>query len=101
MFFVLVLIWKFNGSFTAPAAAYAAANNLTFVPSAHGTTGPLHNSFSKFISDGQKPWLSALDALGVPKIQEAVCFSNPFLDDLSHPDSLEEKMSGRGWLQLP
>ncbi|KAJ7787676.1 GMC oxidoreductase [Mycena olivaceomarginata] len=59
-------------TFTHPDPAYAAENNLTFIPSAHGISGPLHNSFSKFISDGQKPWLSALDALGVHKIEDAL-----------------------------
>ncbi|KAJ7872785.1 GMC oxidoreductase [Mycena olivaceomarginata] len=59
-------------TFTHPDPAYAVENNLTFIPSAHGTSGPLHNSFSKFISDGQKPWLSALDSLGVHKIEDAL-----------------------------
>ncbi|KAJ6595081.1 GMC oxidoreductase [Mycena vulgaris] len=59
-------------TFTHPDLAYAEANNLTFIPSAHGSTGPVHNSFSKFISDGQKPWLSALETLGVHKIEDAL-----------------------------
>ncbi|TDL20220.1 alcohol oxidase [Rickenella mellea] len=59
-------------TFTHPPPAYAAANNLTFISSAHGASGPVHNSFSSFISDGQKPWLTALGDLGVPKIQEAL-----------------------------
>ncbi|KAJ7688579.1 GMC oxidoreductase [Mycena rosella] len=59
-------------TFTHPDPAYAAANNLTFIDSAHGKTGPVHNSFSRFISDGQKPWLSALETLGVQKIEDAL-----------------------------
>ncbi|KAF8173186.1 GMC oxidoreductase [Mycena galopus ATCC 62051] len=59
-------------TFTHPDPAYAAANNLTFIPSAHGTSGPVHTSFSKFISDAQKPWLSAFGALGVNKIEDAL-----------------------------
>ncbi|KAF7375393.1 GMC oxidoreductase [Mycena sanguinolenta] len=55
-----------------PDTAFAVANTLTFIPSAHGTSGPVHSSFSRFISDGQKPWLSALDALGVHKIEDAL-----------------------------
>ncbi|KAJ7090131.1 GMC oxidoreductase [Mycena epipterygia] len=59
-------------TFTPPDPAYAAANNLTFIPAAHGTTGPVHSSFPKFISDAQKPWLSALQILGVQKIEDAL-----------------------------
>ncbi|KAF7362949.1 GMC oxidoreductase [Mycena venus] len=58
--------------FTHPDPLYAATNNLTFIPSAHGNTGPVHNSFSKFISDGQKPWLSALQTLGIHKLEDAL-----------------------------
>ncbi|KAJ6529535.1 GMC oxidoreductase [Mycena vulgaris] len=57
-------------TFTPPDPAYAAANNLTFIPRAHGTTGPLHDSFSRFICDAQKPWLTALETLGVHKIED-------------------------------
>lgn len=59
-------------SFTPPDPAFAAANNLTFIPSAHGTTGPVHDSFSRFICDAQKPWLTAFETLGVHKIEDAV-----------------------------
>ncbi|KAJ7443647.1 GMC oxidoreductase [Mycena galericulata] len=59
-------------TFTHPDPVYAAINNLTFIPAAHGTRGPLHNSFSKFISDAQKPWLSAFQSLGVQKIEDAL-----------------------------
>ncbi|KAJ7436903.1 GMC oxidoreductase [Mycena galericulata] len=59
-------------TFTHPDPVYAAVNNLTFIPAAHGTRGPLHNSFSKFISDAQKPWLSAFQSLGVQKIEDAL-----------------------------
>ncbi|KAJ6496059.1 GMC oxidoreductase [Mycena sanguinolenta] len=59
-------------TFTPPDPAFAVANNLTSIPSAHGTSGPVHSSFSRFISDAQKPWLSALEALGVRKIEDAL-----------------------------
>ncbi|KAJ6522467.1 alcohol oxidase [Mycena capillaripes] len=59
-------------TFTHPDPLYAVANNLTFIPAAHGNTGPVHTSFPKFISDGQKPWLSALHTLGVHKIEDAL-----------------------------
>ncbi|KAJ7432159.1 GMC oxidoreductase [Mycena latifolia] len=59
-------------TFTHPDPVYAAENNLTFISSAHGSTGPVHNSFPKFISDAQKPWLSALETLGVRKIKDAL-----------------------------
>ncbi|KAJ6451743.1 GMC oxidoreductase [Mycena sanguinolenta] len=57
-------------TFTPPDPANAAANNLTFIPSAHGTTGPLHDSFSRFICDAQEPWLTALETLGVHRIED-------------------------------
>ncbi|KAJ7088106.1 GMC oxidoreductase [Mycena epipterygia] len=59
-------------TFTPPDPAYAAANNLTFIPRAHGTTGPLHDSFSRFICDAQKPWLTAFETLGVHKIEDSL-----------------------------
>ncbi|KAJ7720548.1 alcohol oxidase [Mycena metata] len=59
-------------TFTPPDPAYAAANNLTFISRAHGTTGPLHDSFSRFICDAQKPWLTALETLGVHKIEDSL-----------------------------
>ncbi|KAJ7784188.1 GMC oxidoreductase [Mycena metata] len=62
--------------FTRPDPVYAAANNLTFIPAAHGTTGPLHNSFSKVISDAQKPWLPGLESLGVKQIEDALAGEN-------------------------
>ncbi|KAF8158651.1 GMC oxidoreductase [Mycena galopus ATCC 62051] len=57
-------------TFTPPDPAFAAANNLTFILRAHGTTGPLHDSFSRFICDAQKPWLTALETLGVHHIKD-------------------------------
>ncbi|KAJ7061697.1 GMC oxidoreductase [Mycena amicta] len=59
-------------TFTPPDPTYAAANNLTFIPRAHGSHGPLHNSFSRFISDAQKPWLVALAKLGVQHVEDAL-----------------------------
>ncbi|KAJ7748191.1 hypothetical protein DFH07DRAFT_962268 [Mycena maculata] len=60
-------------TYVCPSApVYAAADNLTFISAAHETTGPLHNSFSTFISDAQKPWLSALQSVGVQKIEDAL-----------------------------
>ncbi|CAK5267131.1 unnamed protein product [Mycena citricolor] len=59
-------------TFTAPDPGYAAVNNLTFIPSAHGLTGPVHNSFSRFISDAQKPWLSACQEMGLAHVQDAL-----------------------------
>ncbi|KAJ7085972.1 GMC oxidoreductase [Mycena crocata] len=59
-------------TFTHPDPTYAAANNLTFIPTAHGDAGPVHNSFAKFISDAQTPWLSALQDLGVGHIEDAL-----------------------------
>ncbi|KAF9518736.1 GMC oxidoreductase [Hydnum rufescens UP504] len=58
--------------FQHPSATYAAANNFTYDPSAHGTSGPVKNSFSVFVSDGQLPWTSALNELGIPTIFEAL-----------------------------
>lgn len=68
---ILPLIFS-NPSFTLPPAAEAAEFNLTYVPSAHGYHGPLTNSFVKFISPAQKPWLAGLASLGVPTIKDGV-----------------------------
>ncbi|KAJ6447738.1 hypothetical protein C8R45DRAFT_1115729 [Mycena sanguinolenta] len=63
---------KKTETFTPSDSVFAVVNNLTFITSAHGTSGPIHSSFSRFISDAQKLWLSALEALGVHKIEDAL-----------------------------
>ncbi|KAJ7617144.1 GMC oxidoreductase, partial [Roridomyces roridus] len=63
-------------TFTPPNPTFAAQNNFTFIPSAHGTTGPLHNSFAEFISNAQLPWLPGLAALGVDQVKDALAGEN-------------------------
>ncbi|KAJ7899742.1 hypothetical protein B0H13DRAFT_2336897 [Mycena leptocephala] len=71
-----------------PHPAYAAANNLTFIPRAHGTTGPLHDSFSRFICYAQKPWLTALETLGVHKIEDLLAGERRGLYGAFHVDGV-------------
>ncbi|KAJ7595084.1 GMC oxidoreductase [Mycena floridula] len=59
-------------TFFPPFPLFAEQNHLTFIPEAHGEKGPVHASFSKFISSGQKPWLAALNSAGVPTIEDAL-----------------------------
>ncbi|THU99575.1 alcohol oxidase [Dendrothele bispora CBS 962.96] len=63
-------------TFTHPEPEFAAANNLTFIPEAHGDSGPVHTSFPIFISDAQKPWEPALSELGLLRVKDPLAGHN-------------------------